>query len=285
MNKTGPSVPAIGLLSAVLLAAGGCGSNTEFVTEDRLVNGLVIVLPGIEGESAANRNIRSGLLAAGVDRALPIYNWGRPIPGLGMLLNQIDIIGNRLAGIRIAKMIVAYQDSHPGKPVHLVGHSGGGGVAVFAAEAMPEGRQVDGLVLLSASISSAYNLTKALSRCRSGILNFYSRADIGLLVIGTIVAGNVDGTHGPGAGAIGFDMPGAGAKPEKRLAYTKLYQIELTDAITGGGAAHFSATRPSFVWTYVAPWVLSPTWPAGSGRFARHRPTAGTTKALARAGR
>ena len=212
MKNSKRIVLAVALASAGLLATAGCGSNTEYVTEERLANGLVIVLPGIEGESQANRSIRDGLLAAGVDRAVPIHHWGRPVPGLGLLLNQMDIIGNRLAGINIAKMIVAYQDSHPGMPVHIVGHSGGGGVAVFAAEAMPAGRQVDGLVLLSASVSSAYDLTKALGKCKNGIVNFYSKADVGLLVIGTIVAGNVDGIRGPAAGAISFDKPGPNSR-------------------------------------------------------------------------
>ncbi|MDY6914383.1 MAG: hypothetical protein SVT52_08010, partial [Planctomycetota bacterium] len=225
----------LGLLSlAVLWTTAGCtaSGNVEFTTEARLDQGLVIILPGIEGESHMNHDIRRGLVAAGIYRALPIHLWGRPIPGVGMLLNQMDVIGNRLAGGQIAKMITAYQDSHPGRPVYLVGHSGGGGVAVFSAEALPPGRKVDGLVLLSASISKGYDLTKALGKCRNGIVNFYSEADVGFLVIGTIVAGNVDGVHGPAAGAVGFDWP---TDAKQRAAYSKLYQVSMNEAMTGGG--------------------------------------------------
>lgn len=220
------------------------GENPTFMTDQRLSNGLVIVLPGIEGESSMNQDVRYGLTSAGVDQAVPIHRWGSPLPGVSLLINQMNVIGNRIAAKRLADMIVAYQDTHPGKPVHIVGHSGGGGVAVFTAEALPPGRQIEGLVLLSASISSAYDCGKALAKCRKGILNFYCRND-GLLVIGTLIAGNVDGIRGPGAGAVGFDKT-----------YPKLEQREIT-AEAFGDDPHAAATRSGFVARNVAPWILS----------------------------
>jgi len=251
------------LVCWVLLLAGCNDGNAIYMTEDRLANGLVIILPGIEGESALNHDIRRGLVAAGVDRALPIYNWGRPIPGVGMILNQMDFIGNRLAGVSIAKMIEEYQENHPGRPVFLVGHSGGGGVAVFVAEAMPEGKQVDGLVLLSASIWSGYDLTKALGRCKYGIVNFYNESDVGLLGIGTTLTSNVDGMRGPSAGLIGFNRERQTDPEEKKLAYHKLFQVRMTPGMTGGGDPHTAGTQPGFVASYVAPWVTAYDWPAG----------------------
>ena len=260
-TRRGPLAWVIICLIAAVVA--GCGDSSAYLTPDRLTNGLVIILPGIEGESQLNRDIRRGLVNAGVHRALPIYAWGRPIPLAGVLLNQVDFLGNRLAGARIANMITEYQDDHPGNPVYIIGHSGGGGVAVFAAEAMPEYRKIDGLILLSASISTAYDLTKALSRCKCGITNFYNTADTALLGLGTIVMGNVDGTHGPSAGLMGFDRPSGTASSAKRLAYSKLYQVSVTSAMAGGDSPHTAATKPSFVARYVARWVLSRNWPAG----------------------
>ena len=128
-------------------------------------------------------------------------------------------------------------------------------MAVFAAEALPEDRKIDGLVLLSASISSAYNLTKAASRCKSGIVNFYNPDDAALLGVGTIVVGTVDGTHGPSAGLLGFDRAG-------KKGHENVYQVKLSGA-EAGGDPHASATRPGFVAANVAPWVLAPAWPAG----------------------
>ena len=233
-------------------AVGGCsGTNDDYVTTQRLGQGLMVILPGIEGEGLLCHRVRRGLLIAGVDMALPIYRWGRPIPLAGPLLNQMDVSGNRLAGRKIAQMIVTYQDAHPGRPVYIIGHSGGGGVAVFAAEAMPEGRTVDGLVLLSASISSGYDLSKALSRCKKGIVNFYSKGDIGLLVIGTTLLGNVDGVRGPAAGAVGFGgkFPGL---------HEVAWRPEM--ARTGNLGGHAGTCESRFIKAYVAPWLGPARW-------------------------
>jgi pimeloyl-ACP methyl ester carboxylesterase len=254
-------------LLVIVAAAGGCGGGQgvsapmQFATQQRMDRGLVVILPGIEGESWMNHDIRDGLDRAGIDRGLPIYRWGRPIPVAGPLINQMDFLGNRAEGAKIARMIVQYQDSHPSAPVYLVGHSGGGGVAVFAAESMPGNRKIEGLVLLSASISSAYDLSKALAHTRNGIVNFYSKADVVFLIAGTTLAGNVDGTRGPAAGAVGFDLPGEG-ETVRRIHYARLYQVELTSSMTGGDLdAHGSSTRSGFVSKYVAPWVASVDWP------------------------
>ena len=239
------------LLTAVVTTGCGMDANSPYLDSVRKENGLVIILPGIEGESGFNHNIRRGLISAGCFRAIPIYNWGVPIPGIGMLINQTNVIGNRIAAANIAKEIERYQDSYPGRPVFVVGHSGGGGVAVFTAESMGEGRQLDGLVLLSASISGDYNLTKALSKCKNGIANFYNKEDVGLLGVGTGVMGNVDGGRFASAGLNGFVKP-----------FNKLYQVQITRQMTyGGGTTHSAATRPGFVSRYVAPWVLSSVWP------------------------
>lgn len=257
-------IPLAALLAAAL--AAGCASNATYTTADRMDNGLVIVLPGIEGESGLNRDIRRGLDGAGLQRAIPIRSWGSPVPVVGMLAKQMDFVGNRLTGAAIAREIVAYQDQYPGRPVHIVGHSGGGGIAVFVAEAMPEGRQLDGLVLLSASISSSHDMTRALAHCKSGIVNFYSGHDA-LLSVGTTVVGNVCGTHGPGAGLIGFDGPSDKASDEKKALYTKLFQIRLRpDMLNGRGASHVASTEQDFVFYHVAPWVYSSLWPAAEAQ-------------------
>ncbi|MCP4376555.1 MAG: hypothetical protein GY794_10340 [bacterium] len=254
----------------------GCENNAAFMTPERLDSGLVVILPGIEGESGANQNIRKGLTLAGVDHSLQIWHWGRPIPGVGVFLNQVDFLGNYLAAERLAQRIVKYQDSHPDRPVHIIGHSGGGGIAVFVAMAMPKGRKVDGLVLLSASISSSHDMTKALENCSSGVVNFYNTNDGALLGLATTVLGNVGGAHGPSAGLIGFALPKDSDSDEKQLAYQKLYQVSMTDAMTSGSSPHFAATQPSFVSSYIADWITSGTWPADPNVITKRAKDSGT---------
>ncbi len=251
----------LAVLAATLLLEIGCNgadSTSHYLTNPRKENGLVVILPGIEGESEFNHNIRQGLASAGCYRAMPIYNWGAPIPGVGMLINQTNVIGNRIAGSSIADMIEKYQDNYPGRPVYVIGHSGGGGVAVFTAEAMGEGKKIDGLVLLSASISSDYDLNKALKNCKNGILNVYNPDDTALLGVGTAIMGNVDGGHGASAGQSGFAKSAPG-----------LYQITVGAGMYYGGGSHDASTRPGFVARFVAPWVLSSVWPPNNALSSR----------------
>jgi pimeloyl-ACP methyl ester carboxylesterase len=230
------------LLLSSILAAVGCDSmsNARFTNEARKARGMIVILPGIEGPGPANANIRRGLVAAGLDMAIPIHAWGVPVPGAGLLINQVNFLGNRMAGASLARFIADYQDRYPGKPVYIIGHSGGGGIAVFAAEAMPDGKKLDRVILLSASISAGYNLTKALANCRGGIVNFYNPDDAALLGVGTTIMGNVDGGHGPGAGMNGF---------------SKSFPALVQQRILGGGDPHFAATSVGFVSSTVAPWV------------------------------
>ena len=253
------------LLTLTLLAAAlvGCGEDAAiYVTDARMSSGLVIILPGIEGESDYNHGIREGLEDARVGYALVIRPWGVPVPGLGPLVNQTNFLGNRLAGVGVARTIADYQTSHPGKPVYIVGHSGGGGVAVFTAEALADmegDHHVDGLILLSASISCDYNLTKALSRSRNGLVNFYNPADQALLGLGTGLLGNVDGGHAPSAGRASFEEPPS-----------RVFQVQVQSSDSD---PHGAATRPDYVASFVAPWVRAQGWPAAaaSGRPADPR--------------
>ncbi|HHH76283.1 MAG TPA: hypothetical protein ENL03_04595 [Phycisphaerae bacterium] len=233
------------LLLSILASAAGCVDNKPYMTEELRSKGLVVILPGIEGVSRYNRNIRSGLIKGGLKRAMLIQRWGH-LPGIGALLNQMDVAGNRMEGVRIARQIMDYQNQYPGRSVWIVGHSGGAGVAVFTAEALPNGRKIDGLILLAASIHKEYNLTKALSHCQVGIVNFYNPGDKAMLQIGTTLVGNVDGRRGPSAGLEGFTV----IKP-LATAGGSLRQVR----VTGGLDPHGRATDPSYVSANVVPYL------------------------------
>jgi hypothetical protein len=246
-----------------LAAVAGCGGGSvrdrvdldaKYVNLERMDKGLVVILPGIEGESAANRDIRLGLDQGGVPYGLAIYRWGFPIPGLGLLVNQTDTAGDRRAGADLATAIVRYQARRPGRPVFLVGHSAGGGVAVFALEALaglPNAQPIAGAMLLSSSISADYPLDKALSMTRRGIVNGYNPDDTALLGTGTAIFGNVDGEHGDSAGRTGFHQT-----------HPKLFQFKVSSADVGvQGDPHFIVTDADLVAKHAPRWILSETWP------------------------
>ena len=134
------------LLSA--LACAGCHNLAQYRTPDRLERGCVIVLPGIEGESSLNRNIVEGLVDGGVDCAIEIYDW--TLGGVFTVAINICMTDHNLdEAERIAGRIIAYQDQYPVRPLHLIGHSGGGGMAVLALEALPPDRTITSTVLLA----------------------------------------------------------------------------------------------------------------------------------------
>jgi pimeloyl-ACP methyl ester carboxylesterase len=255
----------ISLLTA-LPAWTGCSGPIQgpFMTNDRMDKGLAIILPGIEGRSFLNERLRDGLVAAGCSYSEPIWRWGNQIPLIGMAQNQTDVLGNRRIARRLANWIAQYQDQHPGRPVYLVGHSGGAGIAVFAAEALGKlsgKHKISGLVLLSPSVSASYDLTKALKVCELGIVNFYNESDVALLGLGTTFMGNVDGWHGASAGRVGFRQPDAKDSKEKKGLYQRVYQVRLTSGMAGLITAHSADTQIVFVRKYVAPWVLTVPWP------------------------
>jgi len=251
-----------GALPVVLLASltAGCGTggkvslDSRFVGEQRADKGIVVILPGIEGESAANHNIRQGLADGGIPYALAIYRWGYPVPGIGMWVNQTNADANRKAGRGLAEAIAKYQQKRPGRPVFLIGHSGGGGVAIFALEALagiPGARPIEGAFLFHASISADYPLSTALRMTRRGIANAYNPEDIAMLSTGTGMFGNVDGKKGPTAGLHGF----AGR-------YPRLYQKPVTASDAGVvSSPHFVMTQARLISERAPDWILSESWP------------------------
>lgn len=243
--------------AAALPLLCGC-SLSHLDTQTRRDHGLVLILPGIEGPSYWNHNIARGLEEGGVRNAIQIYDWGTKVPG-GMLINIADYERNRAMAASLRDHIVRYKQAHPAANVHVIGHSGGGGIAVMAAEMLPDDVRVATIILLAPALSPDYDLRPALRHVSGGIFNYYSMLDMGFLGAGTTMAGTMDRKHTPAAGAVGF-KPRAGSSP----AYRKLQQIEWSPEMRGYGnlGDHMGWTNPSFVKRYLAPLVRDlNAWP------------------------
>jgi pimeloyl-ACP methyl ester carboxylesterase len=248
------------LLSA---ATAGCFHDPfvdtkQYRTPARYQRGLTIILPGIEGRSYLNENVASGLGKGGVPGAIEIYDW--TLGGTVTWLPNLRLLShNRAEAAKIAEKIVTYQNAYPGKPVSLVGHSGGGGVAVLALESLPPERKIALAMLLAPALSRDYDLRKALSRTDAGIWNYYSHADMGFLGLGTTVFGNIDGGHGPAAGAFGFIEPWGMDRADRALYGRMLHQQAWSPQMAEAGnyGLHTTWARESFVAKWLAPVVLS----------------------------
>jgi pimeloyl-ACP methyl ester carboxylesterase len=242
-----PCLVALALLS-------GCGGRRLLFNERNLDQGLVIMLPGIDGIAPYNVNACKALCRGDEDMAVELYDWTLPF---GLLINQCAVLRNHLAADELTARIMRYRKKYPGRPVYLIGHSGGTAIAVWAAEALPDGEQIDRIVLLASSLSPGYDLSGAIRHTRFGIVSFYSDRDGALLGAGTVLLGTMDGQHTESAGKVGFH-PVAGAVG----AYGGLTQIPWGPAmaVDGHDGGHFGYTDPRFMVAHVKPLLTEARW-------------------------
>lgn len=213
---------------------------------ERLEHGLTLILPGVEGAGFFNVNIAKGLIDGGVKSAVEVYDWTTGWALLGIYHLRAKKRHRREAKV-IAERIVNYQQEYPGRPVHLIGYSGGGGVALYAIEALPPGVLVNSAVLLAPAVSSQYDLTAALKHTSSGIVNFYSPFDVVFLGFITGLFGNIDGRHGISSGCSGFRAT------HSKLSQRKFERSMLRQFHYGG---HFGWLNRVFAAEQIAPLVM-----------------------------
>jgi pimeloyl-ACP methyl ester carboxylesterase len=174
-------------------------------------------LPGIGGERTMDRRMTRGLRQGGWDGTITIYDWTEHDPGLDALLNRER---NMREAAKVAELIEERRSKDPKLEITLTSHSGGTGIAAWALEKLPEGMQVQTLVLLASALSPDYDLSRALRHVRGKAYVFYSQNDQVVLGAGTKLFGTIDGVKSEAAGLIGFRTPEGADKTE----YGKLVQ-------------------------------------------------------------
>lgn len=221
----------------------------------RLEHGLIIILPGIEGCSSVNDSIARGLVAGRLSHAIQIVDWRRSRPWNPLHLAMQR--HNRTQARVVAELIVNYHCDFPGRPVHLIGHSAGAGMALFVLEHLTADQPVTTVTLLSAAVSRRFEVERLLDRTTAGIWNFYSPLDFLTVGIGTMLFGTMDRRHAVSAGALGFvtqdcrSMP-SGALQQKRPRLNQIpYQRGMAMSWNFGG--HFGSANAVFVRDHIAP--------------------------------
>jgi pimeloyl-ACP methyl ester carboxylesterase len=200
-------------------------NSSDFPLEaERLDQGLTIVLPGIEGLGPLNWSIACGLADGGFPGAILVYDWTTGFWPLFALHLRARGRNRRQAGL-IAQLVADYQMRFPGRPVHLVGHSGGAALAVWTLEMLPDHCQIASAVLLGAALSPSYNLANALRRVYRAIWNYWSPIDFIFLAAGTLVFGTVDSRHTVAAGCRGFSMSQSAGQEVEWLYRNRLRQL------------------------------------------------------------
>lgn len=226
---------------------------SQWVSKERLPRAYTLVLPGILGSDPWDHSIVQGLKDAEVDSAIEMYDWT-----MGPFLLPVNLRAlarNRVEGEKVAQKIIAYQDEYPDRPVHLIGYSGGAGVAVFALESLPPDRKVSTAVLIAPTLAPDYDLQLAMSRTEHGIRNFYSPIDVPFLMAMTAAVGTSEGRHTFAAGAVGFRTPDS-LDPDRREPYAahlvqRGYTLDLVRFWHFGG--HFGWSSRPVVANLIAP--------------------------------
>jgi hypothetical protein len=242
-------------LAAVLLVLPllGCRSFMGGAAPDRLEHGYALILPGILGKQGWDQNLAAGLDDADVPAQVEIHDWTKGPLLFG--LNLADQGANRRQAEEIVAKIVEYQDRYPGRPVYLIGHSGGATMVVRVLEAMPPGRRIERAILLAAGLDSDYDLRAAMSHSRSGIVAFASPYDVPISMPLAGIHGALQGELSLSAATVGFAVP-SGLPENERREYERLldqrqYALEMWGSGHPGG--HFGWTTPAFVARYLAP--------------------------------
>lgn len=236
------------IAAAWLLSCSGCQRLMNFRSAARCERGYTLVFNGIEGAHLGHAGFVGGLKLGGVPSEIEIVDWTTGTPAL-MLVHLRYENRNRRQAEKIAAKIVEYQNKFPGRPVNLVGHSGGGAMVLMTLEALPPDHQVENAILLAAAISPAYDLRQALRKVNRGIWNYSSIAgDAALLVAGTTAFGTVDGRYSPSAGAIGFWIPSNASEADRRLYEEKLFErpYRAQMALNGNLSDHYGPMNPLF---------------------------------------
>ena len=240
---------SIGACLLVAALVGGCAQSSKWYSQDQLHQGYTIVLPGILGRGPWDHSLAKNLKTAASPQAVEICDWTKG-PVL-FVYNAMAEKRKRAQARQIAQRIVEYQTRYPGRPVHLVGHSGGANLAVFALEALPPEHRIESATLLGAGMPRNYDLTSALTHTKSGVHNYYSYLDIPVSMVFSGLLTVVRGHPQPIAGAIGFQPREEGQATGAPQLVQHRYGMDMLP--TGHWGGHFGWTVGPFVRKQLAP--------------------------------
>ncbi len=209
-------------------------------------------LPGIGGHMRIDDNVTDGLQFGGIKARVEIYDWTRGQPGMIALTHYDD---NQLEAQKVADKLTAAFRADPKRKIILTSHSGGGGIAIFALEKLPDDVKIDTLLMLAPALSPDYDLSKALRHVTGKAYVFTSTLDW-IDGWGTRNFGTMDRVKSDSAGNVGFRTP---EKPVDEKQYDKLVSFPYDPAWTrfGNAGEHIGTMSFSFARNILAPLLLT----------------------------
>lgn len=230
-------------LATLVLCVSGCHrplarTGADSVSAER---GRILMLPGISNTSAELAGLSSLLNDAYPDQVVDVRPWG---PVMFLFSNLSDYEQNLRKAKALAEELAAYRLAHPGRSLDVLGYSGGGAMACFVVASLPEGVQVDRLVLVAPAISRQYPLeTSVLPKVKDFAVVFTSAYDP-LVGAGTRVFGTMDRRNSASAGSSGFPIE------DEKLVQVHWDPKMLVDGHFGG---HLDYLSPAWQRKYLLP--------------------------------
>ena len=192
------ATPTLLLGLAGLVLATGC--HGPDVKAERF--GKVFYLDGGGNFGFGTGDVPAGLRRAGYQGDIEVFNWSHT---LNPALDQINSLGARSSAKDLARRIIKYKARYPDNEVNLVALSAGTGVVVWALEYLAGRPRVNNVFMLGSSLSSNYDLSRALASVHGRIYNYYSSRDSVLAFVQISGLGTIDRKLGvQAAGQIGF---------------------------------------------------------------------------------
>ncbi len=238
------------LCSAAVLGSGQLHAESPCLSERSPV---VYVIGGVGGLENLEMSMQWAVQHAGVNCEIRGFDWTH---GKGHIFKDLqDTQNHAQKTAELAEEIRRECLTEPGRPIILIGRSGGSVLALGVAELLPP-RTLERIILLSAAVSPSYDLRPALRATRREIVSFCSEWDWFVLGWGTWQFGTADRLYTSSAGKSGFAHPPE-SDPEARELYRRLVEVHWTPSmlLRGNNGGHIGTAMPTFLASDVAQWL------------------------------
>ncbi|HWL92060.1 MAG TPA: hypothetical protein VNT79_00875 [Phycisphaerae bacterium] len=222
-------------------AAAGCGGPENSFGRTWYIDGAGNLGYGTAG-------VPNGLKDKGYAGTVTNHRWSLTFnPALDQTLRFIA----KGSGRGLGKDITKYLERNPQADANIIALSAGTGVAVWAVENMQPTHKINNLVLVGSSLSSKYDMRKALLNIKGKVYVYYASTDP--VLDGPVrLLGTIDGTFDDSAGLVGLHGPGAGNGQVVNIGWTPRYRA------LGWTGGHADCVTRKFVAGEIAQRIVTP---------------------------
>lgn len=162
----------------------------------------------------------TGLQRAGYQGIVDNFRWSLTLnPALDQTLRFVAKGG----GERLGGVISDFLERNPGADANVIGLSAGTGVGIWAIESVRPPHKVNNYVMLGSSLSSNYDVSRALRNMKGNIYTYFSSSDP--VLQGPVrTLGTIDGTFDDSAGLVGLRGRGAPAGRIVNVGWSPKYE-------------------------------------------------------------